>query len=95
MAAHAKTILEQFLEESRDGVTHETRKTYIHALNYAPGMDLLLIGDWVFFLEALNSGADCDIISIAKEIHAKVSVEWEALGQPATLYDWRMAQHGA
>lgn len=95
MAAHSVTILVEMSNASAVTLARKAQE-YIHALDYAPGMDELDFDDWRALHMALGERA-ADKCTDAQAHDAVVSAlgtqisKWKALGRPRTHEEWAEA----
>ena len=89
MAAHSLRILMEMGGEQK--LTEEVRAKYIHALAYAPGMDLLTSGDWARLSDALEDSnvGIFDFRDVVMEVFARQGAQWLALDKPESAEEWR------
>lgn len=94
MAATSVTILsEMFHEFLQQPVSEGLVEKYLHALDYAPGMDELSLNDWLELNGALESDfTGQDIAAMAHTILATQAEKWTGLGEPACHEDWVKAK---
>jgi len=93
MAAHSLRILMELGGEKE--LTDPVRSKYIHALEYAPGMDLLGLTHWAKLHDALED-SDIGIFEVkdlVMEILAYQGAQWLALDKPKDTEEWRARLH--
>jgi hypothetical protein len=91
MAAHSVTILKEW--ETCPEYTPERRKSMLHAMDYAPGLDYpqLDVRQWDDLREAIEHASQAELrAEITRKLQAQ-TVKWLDLGMPDTTEDWRKA----
>ena len=90
MAAHSLRILKD-LREALDKGSERVREDGLHALDYAPGMDLPFISwqQYETLKEALESATDQDLREVLDQQIQAQTLKWEHAGLPSCTEEWK------